>query len=264
MKLSFNRLRRVPWTFRQPLTRIPDYNSSISDLFLWRRGEDWSTVFELINMPGIITGDIEAESPVELQAFDSAGKSIVIKKFNLQGAFRHQIEFDELFKDIDGQYGTFAIFHEAIPAQLQESGSFLAERGYTGYRFQQAPIFNYAHGNLDAVARELNGNTSRLESDSMLPRSYVLQYEFNPDGQNELALVNASSKGKKITFYVESMASGRVLAEFAELIPAGGCVLKNLHQVAEESFRIRIRSRLVMARPLIFVGNEHYRDAFHG
>lgn len=73
------RLKVAVWTWRQPLTKIPnDLNLPISDLFVWRSSSKWQTYFELIDIPSLFE-EVKRPNQVTIVFMNSFGK-IVMKK----------------------------------------------------------------------------------------------------------------------------------------------------------------------------------------
>mgnify|MGYP006181930213 CR=1 FL=1 len=89
--------------------------------------------------------------------------------------------------------GTFAVFHSKVPNNIIQSDSWITERGYVGYRYKNAPLSSYVHGNYDAIAKTINA-FELLGGESFLNRVYQLQFLFLPKNIYEIILVNTCSK----------------------------------------------------------------------
>lgn len=154
MKQQIERARRALWTFRQPLTRIPRQKSAtVSDLFMWRNSATWRTYFELIDVCGLFVDQSESrERAATLLVFDHTGVLIHEGRMDLLPNRRRTIDLSTFTASSDSEYGTFCIFHSRTPEAVSSWGSFIAERGYVSYRYRDAPLRSYVHGNLDAVA----------------------------------------------------------------------------------------------------------------
>ena len=76
------RYRRALWTWRQPLTRRPLASATpISDLFVWRNSGEWTTSFELIDIPGLFSDDEQGQDKhATLFMFDQHGHRFLKKK----------------------------------------------------------------------------------------------------------------------------------------------------------------------------------------
>ena len=60
MKDFIKRLKKAPWSFKQPLTKMPKYlGTPVSDLFVWRNSKDWNTFFELTDIAGMFDDNID-------------------------------------------------------------------------------------------------------------------------------------------------------------------------------------------------------------
>jgi hypothetical protein len=145
---------------------------------------------------------------------------------------------------------------------VQQLGCHLAERGYVSYRYRGAPLRAYVHGNLDAVALE-EQQIALLAGSGLLMREYRLQHEMLPGSRYEIAVVNPSPSSQKVIFEVLDAVRGNKLSVQSTTLTPGAC---HLFELAPEqvSQRIVIRSRLVMARPLIFRIENQRMDVLHG
>lgn len=261
------RLRRAVWTWRQPLTRLPSLPGlPVSDLFLWRKGAGWSTHFELIDVAGLFPPEAgQQERAARLVFFDGAGKAIAERELALAPLRRQTIVIDTLLPDVQEGHGSFVVFHPHTPAAITGLGAFLAERGYVSYARQGARLRSYVHGNLDAVALDPASQVEHLAGPGFLSRAYHLQHQLTGPARYELAIVNPSSSVQ--TFRLEGAIGGRAtdssIAQEVQLQPRAAHLFPVLLNEGE-SARVTIRSRMVMARPLVFRIQNQGLDVFHG
>ena len=103
-----------------------------------------------------------------------------------------------VLSELPSDYGTFCVFHTKVPNSVLELQSFIAERGYVSYQYKNARLRSYVHGNLDAIDDSL----VPVGGSSFLNRQYNLQYLLDIKKTYEIALINASSKNKKIKFKI--------------------------------------------------------------
>ncbi len=159
---KFQRLRRAVWTWRQPLTRLPAMaRAPISDLFVWRSSDEWQTLFELIDIPSLFEDGHDSQHVI-LIFFDGSGRRVLEQRLDLRANCRQTLDISSMIGRVHGEVGTFAVFHSPTPSDITKLGSFLAERGYVSYRYLDAPLRAYVHGNLDAIAQGANGELQLL------------------------------------------------------------------------------------------------------
>lgn len=260
------RYRRALWTWRQPLTRRPLASAvPISDLFVWRNSAEWTTSFELIDIPGLFS-DVEKDSDkhATLFLFDQHGRKFLKKRLELLPGRRQTINLAAFLSEASGEMGTFAVFHSSSPPELEPIGSFLAERGYVSYRYRGAPLRAYVHGNLDAIAQAPDGGLQLLGCSGFLRREYSLQHELQPGVVYELGMVNPTSKVQCCNCKLVSVRSGKIMGVQVVNLPPGGIQLVPVRADKSEPVRLVIQSHLVMARPLVFRIQNLKLDVFHG
>lgn len=260
------RFRRALWTWRQPLTRRPAAPAvPISDLFVWRNSGEWATSFELIDIPGLFSdGEKGLGRHATLFLFDQQGRQFLEKELELIPGRRQTIHLAAFLNETNGEAGTFAVFHSSAPPELESIGSFLAERGYVSYRYRDAPLRAYVHGNLDAIARRGDGELQLLGCSGFLSREYSLQHELQPGVVYELGLVNPTPDAQRCICKLVSVRSGKIMGVQPVNLAPGGIQLVPVRADKSEPVRLVIQSHLVMARPLVFRIQNLKLDVFHG
>ena len=260
------RIRRAFWTLGQPLTRVPAKPGvPVSDLFVWRNSNEWQTSFELVDIPGLFSEDGSGGSRyATIYCFDRSGHCFLQKRLDVLPNRRQTVEMATLVGIDHGEVGTFAVFHSAPPATVTAIGSYLAERGYVSYRYRGAPLRAYVHGNLDAISLGPDAQLDLLGARGLLPREYRLQHEMKGVALYELGLVNPTSVGQRCAFQLVSSGSGTILENQSVDLEPRGVVLIPYKIDESESARVIIKSRLVMARPLVFRIQNQRLDIFHG
>lgn len=263
MNRHFQRVRRATWSYKQPLTRKPAIaGAPVSDLFVWRINEDWETFFELTDLPALFLGRDTSAVHVTLVFFDKAGQPFLEKTAQITPGRRNTLALSQLIGSGFGSYGTFSVFHTHSPQCLQGLGSHISERGYVSYCYRDAPLRAYVHGNMDAVARLPDKSLQLLGGVSIRLREYNLQYSMGTNGYYELFLVNSTPTMRRINCLALSSSCKLLLSEAVELSPRGSHLFRAAPQ--REQLRIVIRSRLIMARPLVFHIQNSTMDVFHG
>ncbi len=261
---KIQRFRRALWTWKQQLTRLPALASApISDLFVWRSSGEWQTLFELVDIPSLFE-DSQAPQSVVLIFFDGSGRQVLEQRVNLQAHYRQTLDVSSMVGQNHGEVGTFAVFHSTTPSGVTKLGSFLAERGYVSYRYREAPLRAYVHGNLDAISQGADGTLQLLGGCSFLRREYSLQHELQPSVAYELGMVNPTPTAQCCTCKLISVRSGKIIYVQVVNLPPGGIQLIPVREDKSEPVRLVIQSHLVMARPLVFRIQNFKLDVFHG
>lgn len=266
MSNIFKKFSRVKWTFLQPLVIQPKNKSiPVSDLFIWRKGINWETFFELTDMVGMYD-EVSFNSmsrSVEIVIFDSSGNEINRNTIPAPLYRRESINISEMVPESKGEYGTFCVLHQSSPKHIISLKGNLSERGYVSYRYLQSILRGYVHGNLNAICKTADGNFQKLGGSSFLRREYRLQYEFIKGLECEVALVNPSKNTKLIELILISTDNGAPVSSCLKSIQSGGCYVFQIKPKLN-NLRVVIRSHLVMARPSVFIFNDKKMIVFHG
>lgn len=266
MNKIVDRLARARWSFMQPLAHFPSQpGNPVSDLFVWRKGEDWETYFELTDMVAMYDEGARGgqQRTVEVVLFDSTGQEVYRQRVAAPLHRRNVLDISALVPAGAGELGTFCVLHEATPESMAAIGSSLSERGYISFRYKQAPLRGYVHGNLNAASRLPDGRVERLAGSGFLEREFRLQHELRPGFEYEIGVVNPSRKAQAIHCDVLSVADGRLLETLSVRLPSGGVHAFPVRPL-NESLRVVLRSRLVMARPLVFIFKDQKLAVLHG
>ena len=261
-----NKIKRVPWVFKQPLTRLPHNNlAKISDLFVWRCCKDWQTSFELLNLTNLFgeTDDCQAE----VYFFNIQGEVFHSQTVELNKGDRQILNISEVLTDnfqvsVIGEFGTFAIFHSRTPKIVTKLKSFIAERGYISYNYKKSALSSYVHGNLDAIEKS-NNTLSPLGGVSFLHREYCLQYQFLPNFEYDIVLTNPCLKVQNVTLKILSFTGNKVINILQESIKPKGSFVYHIKNLSTHS-RMIVHSKMIMARPVIFATKGNNMDVFHG
>ena len=234
--------------------------AAISDLFCIRNNGGWETYFELINVPALIMGNYDVpNSGIELNFFDENG--IHLKALELRyKSSRQTINICQLIKEHNLQSAkTFAIFHKNTNLALS-ADSFLAERGYVGYKRISDPIRGYVHGNLDSVAK-MGKHIAAIGNLGVLKREYRVQHVLRGPANYEFFLINPTRKKVKVEFGCVSKFENRIEIKN---IKSRGISQFNYSAKQGEDIYIYIKSKLYLGRPLVFRVLENSFDVFHG
>lgn len=246
------------------VTRVPkNHESVISDLFCIRDDGAWQTFFELLDVQSLIEG-ISGEHPnegVKMFFFDNNGSKVAEKLVPFGSNARKTIKID---KDFIGTStaSTFAVFHEPSISMESLKGSYLAERGYCGYKRIDTPIRGYVHGNLDAVSYSDQG-LEMLGNKGLFSRYYQVQHPLRGDAVYEFYLTNPTRRKTTVTFQIWTEMTGWQNHESFAL-PSGGSCKSRVESVSSNVQFVRVKSRLYLGRPVVFRNQAHSFDVFHG
>jgi len=253
------------WRAIQPLTLKPKPPlHSVSDLFIWRNSSKWETFFELIDIGSLFSEKKIANSFIIMIFFDKNGKFLFDKNLEITPCSRTICNISLLLANKYGEEGTFAIIHPDPPDIITNLGSQLAERGYVSYCYENSPLRSYVHGNLDAIALGLGRAIQMLGGGSFFTREYHLQYELNGDCQYEIAFINACNSTKKVEFLILSKDNKNYISKITYVLSPRELCLVPISVMNFDSYRLIIKSKIVMARPVIFKIQKLKMNVFHG
>lgn len=256
--------KRAIFVYKQPLTKKPsERNVPVSDLFVWRNSKDWKTFFELVDIFGLFEETDSKNRYVTIVFYDCNGNKIIDRNFNLVPDVRTTLDFSDILAVFSESYGTFCVFHSETPDTVTTLGSFLAERGYVSYRYKDSPLRSYVHGNLDAVAYSKHHDIESLGSTSILSREYRLQYQLSANIQYEIAIVNSCNKSMSVSCVVLS-ENGDLYNSENTVVAEKGSTVFPVSIEKSGVYRVLIKSKFVMARPLVFCIDGTNIDVFHG
>lgn len=244
------------------LTLIPQSRRAvISDLFLWRRDDGWETYFELLDIFSLIDPDgAFGERHVDFVMFDSAGELVAREQVPVGPGLRRSLHMSRLVPESGGDFGTFACFHSGLGPSLDATGVFLAERGYSGYARSLDGPRSYVHGNLDAIARD-GSDSLQLGASGFVRSSYRMQLVVEQEASFELAFVNPTARRQHLSV-LEDFEHGQEVQSI-QLAPRQSAIVR-LGAEGSAPTRVSVRSRLPMARPVVFYRKDDAFDVFHG
>ena len=247
------------------LTKIPLENTAvISDLFPIKKGDDWHTEFELLNVSGLIMGDNNESKPyvVNFYFFGSTGNLLGNRSVTVENIGRKTIKLSELMIGEIKEAATFSVFHPPIYDKTDMAGSFLAERGYTGYEYQNLGVKGYVHGNLDAVAL-VRGEVQPLGNSGSIPRFYTVQHCLRGPAKYEFVFTNPTSEQMKITPNM-CLNKKNWLAKESFIMNSLGSHTFTVDIKEYEKAYVRFKSKLYLGRPVVFRIAGNSMDVFHG
>ena len=248
------------------LTKIPKGEAVISDLFVLRMEDGWETFFEYLQFQSLLnTDENELAKYIHIVFYNQKGHSVGDREVKVKKALKTTLNVNQIAKELGIEKdGLFAVFHPYKESWLKSHNTFLAERGYLGYVNKSlGPIKGFVHGNLDAIAKfpskekyQLLGNYSFSE------KEYSLQHKLIWGNTYKLNWVNPTDKNQK--FSIETCGDKSQKIENYNIPPRGTLkYVKTVHKKEKEA-RIIIKSKLYLARPVVFKIMSASFDVFHG
>jgi hypothetical protein len=239
----------------------------VSDLFPFRFDGGWETHYELLNVPALIDPERLASSTyvTKIWFFNEDGRQFHQWQTENHGLGRRTINISDLVRAQAGpDRGTFSCFHQVFLPQLEATGGFLTERGYTGYaNTANSRIRGYVHGNLDAVGLDDTGRLTPLGKGFLLRRGeYRLQHRLEGPATYEFCIVNSSRRHEAIE--VELLTDGAGATQSARVVPSRGSMWAHFEVASGKRARVIVRSRLNLPRPVVFRVEATSFDVFHG
>lgn len=248
------------------LTKIPKGTAVISDLFVLRVEEQWETYFECLQFQSLLNAEVnDHTNSVHFVFYNQKGDYIDEKQVKVEATLKTTLEVNKIAAELGIEKdGLFAVFHPYKENWLNKFNSYLAERGYVGYaNKKRGSIKGFVHGNLDAIAKyhdksgyQLLGNYSYFE------KEFFLQHDLNPANTYELYLVNPTNKTQKFLILEKNKKNPNTIC--FSLPPRGLYKYVRTVDKEEKKVNIIIKSKLYLARPVLFKIMPKAFDVFHG
>ncbi len=236
----------------------------ISDLFVWRKDNQWNTNFKLFNISSFLFPEDNVSEECEIHIFGADGKFLQKYNYTLEPFALKNLDFAELINSVDIKSGTFCVFHfSTVIKKFSQKGSHLTERGYIAYSYIDQSIRNFCHGNLQSVSKSRNGRVQSVVGLAKHPLAYHPQMIFSDCDSFELAYTNPSKYIQNVTinFYDKDIKEYKCLE--VAIQPFGVEIIR----VSNKDRQIHTLSswgKIVMWRPIIFKYFESYFDVLHG
>jgi len=263
--LKFKRKIKLAFYVRKKLAKVPsNKHAVISDLFPIKQDDKWNTEFEFLNIANLILGDNLNGIPhkAEIHFFDADGNHLGFSKIEISSMGRKTLRLAEFLKFNFTSAKTFAVFHDIQNYSLNIGKSFVAERGYCGYEYNRLGVKGYVHGNLDAVTLS-DGKIIPIGNKGFISRYFTVQHCLTGPSNYEFIFTNPTSRKVKITpniMYENS--KWKKLQPFS--INTKGSYNFNLYVNSGEKVFVRFKSKLYLARPVVFRVSNDSMDVFHG
>ena len=256
--------RKINFAINIPLKvfKKPKHKDSVtSDLFPIRNDENWATEFEFLNLPGLICGDIASSHKATVVFFNEDGVELGRRDIKISGLGRRTINLKDFLTDELQRSTTFAVFHDRGSAAADLGESFLAERGYAGYKYKSVEVKGYVHGNLDAVSYS-SGTIKKLGNFGFLRKTYFVQHLLTGPAHYDFVVTNPTSKKISVKPIIE--VNGLIQRFKKNTIPSLGCHTFRVKIQETEIGKIKFKSYLYLGRPVVFRVAANSFDVFHG
>lgn len=242
------------------LTKIPNHlNTSISDLFIWRKDNDWDTFFELLDIQHLVNPIFPylPTKKVKFIFFNNLGNLIFETFYNYEQNGRNTINISNILPENILGYGTFSCFH--LDVKPTETDSYITERGYSGFIRKTHIHKSYLHGNIDAIALDENNNYEMLANYNKRTYIYKLQYELKKGYNYDVFLTNSTNRKQNIKVNFNFNEYNQKFS-----LNVREVFLKQISFNQENTLKMEIESNIYMARPIIFRYHDNSLDVFHG
>ena len=174
-------------------------------MFIWRQNKFWETNFELINFKPFFEKNNKESETIKMEIRDKDGQTLVNLKFVVESMKKKTINLSEILNqsNLKHDFGTFSVYHEHLDS-VNEFNSYIAERGYSSYRYNNLDTLSSVHGNLDAVSI-LDNEKKLLGKQTLLNKNFNIQYKFENQNCYDLFFVNPTNKPLKIKLMLIKM-----------------------------------------------------------
>lgn len=238
----------------------PKKNKSVSDFFYWSNIKDFQTQFALMNIGSHILPNLKQKDNIEIYIYNYDGKFLKKLNFVLDDLQSIKINFSKY--NLNG-FGSFFVFHKLDNLDyLSDNNIFVTERGYVGYKNKYS-VWNYMHGNHNAAYLDDSNTIKSLMPTSFFFNEYIPQTRF--DDVNEFKLIFNNVNNFPIPFKIELYGIDNELID----ILSYKCNYLNTLEIKvvkkDKLIKfVKIKSKLLFCRPVIFKYQLNDFDIFHG
>ena len=241
-----------------------DTRATISDLFPWRVDDTWETRFELMNLPSLLDPGKGINDEVTLVLFDSDGIEMSRHVFDMQGEVCRPVDISELIGKSSG-LGTFCVFHasDALVPDIAENGAYLTERNYLAFRRKGDALWNYLHGNTNALSKPLDRDAlGYLAGHGRSVYRYRPQLRFDDCKCLEMFYVNPTQKtaAVSVTGFDEER---RITFQKQETVPPRGIRTIKFTTTETPVTLIEAEGSIEDWRPVLIKHFDTHFDALH-
>lgn len=251
--------------FYKNLTRNPGSKDFVvSDLFPIRKDGDWRTFFELLNINALLEANYKNVNShtyiAKIIFFDHLGSILGEVSVGKPELARQTLDIRSYLKGNLKDAAVFAVIHKVPSSDSNIGSSLLAERGYIGFEYQSGGARSYVHGNHDALAYKPD-QLQLIGNYGIRNKIYYVQHAMSKNCDYEFFFANTSRIKQKILFEISLDGNKWMIYKSVELNPGGSILLSLEKNLAKF---LRVKSKLYLARPLVFRKSEYSFDVFHG
>lgn len=237
-------------TFKIKPVRISKYysdkNISMSDAFLFRTDNNFSSILRFVDIPNIFFD--YKNTNIEIQFYDYQNK-LIKKEIINQLKKNNELIIDKQYLNGVETYGHFFIFH--IIKNFDNRKISFSNRCYVGFS-KNNNNFSFVHGNTYVKARSLNdGSISTDFSNISLIKNYkyIIQENFSTVDYLELFICNPTTHNLKISINGNKKS-----------------LAKNCDKVfrLDKIKKVEILSNCTNLRPIVFTFKDEFFDVHHG
>ncbi|MBT6170246.1 MAG: hypothetical protein HOH98_05805 [Flavobacteriaceae bacterium] len=218
-------------------------NVSISDSFLWRTDNDFSTVFKFTDILNVFY-EID-NSLIEIEIYCKNSK--LLKKIEFEAkSCQNEFEIDKESIGYEG-FGYFNIYH--LTKSDRNKKISILNRCYIG--FKRKGSVSMVHGNSIVKGKQLANKkiqTNFVNSSIFINKTYKIQNNFSEFDMVELLFVNPINRTIKLKYNGEHISIN------------GHCVKKI--KINTINF-IEVKSNCNFLRPTVFTYKNRFFDVFH-
>ena len=227
------------------LLDLKNKNMSISDSFLWRTDNGFTTKFKFIDILNFFY-EID-KTYAEIIFYTKNGE--ILKNLKIENLEKiNELIIDKNFVGGVEDYGYFNIFHHNVGAK---SDFIIANRCYLGFS-QDNNFFSYVHGNLLSKYKK---NTNPMIKSNIIQNSvftnqeYSIQNNFGDFDKTELFFANPTSDLINFNIFGNDYS-----------LKKNSCRIIELKKTNKKTV---IKSNCMFLRPIVFNYNKNFFDVHH-
>ena len=232
---------------------------SVSDFFYWNTNDGFNTKINITNLASQVLPDIQQDCGVLFIFYDSNGKIIFKKEIFLEYFESYSFEVSKYCKD---NFGSVAIFQSFKNFEdLKKHGSYVTEKGYIGYNFKDGP-WNFVHGNNSSLSFTTDKIIYPLLSSTIFKtNNYIPQVRLDDCKKSSLIFNNPLDIKLRLSINLYNQ-SFKILKTIKINANPKNTMIVDLGNF-DKSY-VKIKSNMLLFRPMIFKQYQTYFDIFHG
>ena len=232
---------------------------SVSDFFFWITKNNFDTKINVTNLASQVLPNINQKCKVIFVFFDHLGNEIKRKEKILDYFESFSFVVSDYFEN---GFGSLAIFQNFKNFdELKKQGSFVTEKGYIGYNYRDGP-WNYVHGNNSTLSLTTNGSIHPILATTLLKNNaYIPQVRLEDCADTSLVFNNPLDITLRTTIDLFDSNWNKLHSIKESTRPKN---TKILNLGAFEKSYVKIKSNMLLFRPMILKQYVTYFDIFHG